>query len=555
MRVFYCTWAILAVLAIPGGAQTSTDVGYVIFLRGTPIGHEDVSVRTGPDGMTITSRGSAGPPLSSVSRNVELRYGSDGSPRSFQFEGSINGIEVTMRTMVANGTAATQGNEAGKPVMFSQPVAPGSVLLPSGMFGGWAALSSRLAKAAVGAEIPIYVVPQAQIRARVVSVAAERMQQGTSLFDVRRYELAFDDGNGELIVQLTSLPTGDLVRVNIPSQALDVVRDDVASATARTDVYSNPGDQPVVIPGPGFNVGATLTVPKSKTTVPTTASDGERRPAVILVAGPDAVDRDLIAPGVPAFGELAGALADAGFISLRYDRRGAGQSGGRSESATLSDYAEDVRTLARWLSERKDVDPKRIALIGHDTGAWIALLTASKEKRVAATVLLAPPSGKGADFVLEQQQLQLDRMRVPPAEREAKIALQQRIDTAVLTGKGWEGIAPELRKRADTLWFQSLLSFDAAKVAHDVDDPLLIVHGDVDREIPVAHANQLAEAARKGSHDSVTVNIVRGVNHLMQPATSGDIGEYATLKNKGVSPEVIAAVTGWLRRTLPARSR
>ena len=69
---------------------------------------------------------------------------------------------------------------------------------------------------------------------------------------------------------------------------------------------------------------------------------------------------------------------------MRYDKRGYGQSGGRAESATIQDYAEDVRAVVRWLLQRKDVDPKRIAVVGHSEGAWVALLAASRERRIGA---------------------------------------------------------------------------------------------------------------------------------------------------------------------------
>jgi alpha-beta hydrolase superfamily lysophospholipase len=543
MRVFYCTWAILALLAIPGGAQNASDA-YVIFLRGTPIGREEIAVRSSAAGVTVSSHGNAGAPLSTVARNTELSYAADGSPRSYSFEGSVNGIEVTLKTTFANGTAATLGTQAGKPVTLTQPVSPNAVLLSSGMFAGFATLARRLGTASVGDTFNTYVVARTELHARLVSISSEQMQKSTSLFDVRQFDLAFDDGDGELLVQVSALQNGELVRVNIPSQALDVLREDFATATSRADVYSNPGDQPIVIPAPGFNVGATLTMPGAG------AGANERRPAVVFVASPDGIDRDSIATGVPAFGQLAGALADAGFITLRYDRRGAGQSGGRSESAGLADYAEDVRTVVKWLADRKDVDPKRIALVGHDTGAWVALLAASHDGHVAATVSLAAPALKGTDFVLEQQQLQLDRMRTPAADRDAKISLQRRIDAAVLSGKGWDGIAPELRRRADTPWFQSVLAFDPGKVARDLDEPLLIVHGEIDREVPVAHAEQLATAARKNSRDPVTVNVMPGVNHRLEAAKTGELAEYATLNGK-VSSDVIARVVGWLQRTLP----
>ena len=57
------------------------------------------------------------------------------------------------------------------------------------------------------------------------------------------------------------------------------------------------------------------------------------------------VDRDEIVSGVAVFGMLATPLADAGYYVLRYDKRGIGQSGGRAETATLEDLAEDVRAV------------------------------------------------------------------------------------------------------------------------------------------------------------------------------------------------------------------
>jgi hypothetical protein len=38
----------------------------------------------------------------------------------------------------------------------------------------------------------------------------------------------------------------------------------------------------------------------------------------------------------------------------------------------------------------------------------------------------------------------------------------------VLTGKGWDTVPADLRKTADTPWFQSLLAFDPAKVVDGV---------------------------------------------------------------------------------------
>jgi pimeloyl-ACP methyl ester carboxylesterase len=238
---------------------------------------------------------------------------------------------------------------------------------------------------------------------------------------------------------------------------------------------------------------------------------------------------------------------------VRYDKRGFGQSGGRAESATLGDYADDARAVVRWLLERKDVDPKRIALVGHSEGAWVALLTAAREKRVAAVAFVEAAASTGADLALEQQKYELDHLQLKPDEREKKIALQKQIQTAVITGKGWEGIAANERKAADTPWLQSFLTFDPAKAIEDLRQPLLIVHGALDKEVPPAHADKLADLARKESDSkSVEVVIVRGVNHLLIPAFTGELTEYPELTDRNVSKDVSGAIGAWLTKTFAA---
>ena len=49
---------------------------------------------------------------------------------------------------------------------------------------------------------------------------------------------------------------------------------------------------------------------------------------------------------------------------------------------------------------------------------------------------------------------------------------------------------------------------------------------------------------------AVDVSTVAGVNHLLVPAETGEVSEYATLEGKQVSPEVTGAITSWLTRTL-----
>jgi pimeloyl-ACP methyl ester carboxylesterase len=552
MFVRNCTWAFLLVL-VAAAAQAQEPSGppsrgYTIFLRGTPIGREDVSVRTDASGTSIASQGRMSVPSSITTRRVEVKYGPDWTPLSFALDATVNGGDVTATSTFTENVARTNGTQTGSPYSREHAISPQTVvLLPSSFFGAFEAVSRRFVNAPQGTELRAYVVPQTVTSVKLLASVSERIQVGKDFFDVVHFEAVWQiPGTGDLGLSITAMKDGSLVRFTVPSQGLDVIRADVAASTSRTQVFSNPGDEAVLIPALGFNIGATVTRPA-------TAAAGTRLPAVILLAGAGINDRDGTAHGVPTLGQLAGAMAKAGYLVVRYDKRGFGQSGGRAESATLGDYADDARAVVRWLLERKDVDPKRIALVGHSEGAWVALLAAAREKRVAAVAFTEAASSTGADLALEQQRYELDHLQLTPDEREKKVALQKQIQTAVMTGKGWEGISANERKAADTPWLQSFLTFDPAKAIEDLRQPLLILHGALDKEVPVAHADRLADLARKSDSKSVEVVTVRGVNHLLVPATTGEISEYGSLPDRTVSRQVTSAVAEWLARTLPAK--
>jgi pimeloyl-ACP methyl ester carboxylesterase len=542
-------------MVAPAGAQQSPvaakPTGYTIFLRGTPVGREEVTVREDASGTTVTAHGRLGAPLNVITRRAEVKYSADGSPEEFVLEASANGSNVAVRTSFVNGTAQTQGNQGSAKIATSHPFSPQAVVLPNGIFTLYAALADRLSRVTAGAELRAYILPLAEIGVKVVSDQPERIQVGTSFLNVQRYDLLFSNPDGDLAVILTAGDGGRLIRLVVPAQAIEVVREDVASPTSRTQVFSNPGDEAVIIPAVGFNLGATITRPVSP---PAPASGAaSRTPAVILLGESGEGDRDGFAFGTPTLAQLAGAMANAGFLAVRYDKRGFGQSGGRSESATIQDYAEDVRGVVRWLLQRKDIDPKRIAVVGHGEGAWVALLAAAREKRIAAVASIAGPSATGSELMLEQQQQSLALLTLTPEEREQKIATQKRIHSAVVTGKGWENISRDDRRAADTPWFQSLLTYDPAKVLKDVRQPLLFLHGGLDKQVPVAHAERLADFARTLSDSkSVEVVVVRGVNHLLVPAITGDISEYHSLTDRNVSTDVSGAVSAWLTKTFAA---
>jgi dipeptidyl aminopeptidase/acylaminoacyl peptidase len=549
MRALYCSWALLLWLAAPAAAQqppAAQSRTYLVFLNGAAIGREDMTLSTTAEGTTISAVTRIGGPVNVENQRSEVRYTRDWTPESLRVDGRVAAANVTLNTTFQGTSATSQGSDAGRPIAVTDTIEPRTFALPSAFFSAHEALGRALANGGDATrEFHAFVAPGVDVPFRIRSTTAERVQTGTATFPVKRYELLFANPTGELVVTLVTTEEGALVRLSAPAQGLDVIREDAASATSRTQLYSNPGDEPVLIPAAGFNLGATLTKPQG-TALPA------RVPAVVLVGGSNVNDRDGYVAGIPVLGQLAGALANAGFFTVRYDKRGFGQSGGRAESATLTDTAEDARVIVRWLAQRKVIDPKRIAIVGHSEGAWVGLL-AARDRRVAAVVAIAAAGSTGAELVLEQQRHALEQLKTPPEEQQQKIALQQKIQSAVLSGTGWEGVPPALRRQADTPYFQSLLAFDPAKVVDDVRQPILFVHGDLDRQVPVDHAERITALARTtGKSKSVELVTVRGVNHLLVPATTGEVSEYASLPDRNISREATTAISGWLTRTFAA---
>ena len=557
MTSSHLTGVVLSVLlAASASAQTPIPVPrvdpaatpYLLFFQSQAVGRDEVSVIRTAEGWTIRGASRQGPPMDVTTRIAEVLYDADWRPKSLLIDGVVRGQDITLKTTFAGGKASNIIAVQGEPQTKVDVASPDAVVLPNSFLGSYAALARKLQGKTAGAQLRAYVAPQGEVPITLMAVTSERIDTPKAKIAATRYALVVNNPppGGDVPLSIWTDAASDLLRMSVPSQGLELAREDIASTAARTVSFSLPGDESVQIPASGFNLAATITRPPNAV---------GRLPALVLIAGSGPLDRDETVAGIPVFGHMTRDLVAAGFLVVRYDKRGVGQSGGRTEAVTLGDYADDVRSIVMWLDKRKDVDPKRIGLIGHSEGAGIAMLAAAREdKRVRAVALLAGISSTGAAVVLEQQRRLLDRSKADEPTRQSKIALQQKIHAAVLTGTGWDGVPAELRRTADTPWFHSYLSFDAATAMKGVKQPILILQGERDTQVLPYHADKLAELARarKGKADVQEVK-VPDVNHLFVVAKTGEVEEYATLgPGAQVSDAVTSATATWMMKTLGA---
>jgi pimeloyl-ACP methyl ester carboxylesterase len=512
-----------------------------VFVRGSDTGSEEVTLLDSPGGYILRGSGRLNAPLNLTTDYWEARYDRAWKPLELTVNFSQGSDRWTVHTTVSGTNAYSDVTQNDKNQRRNHIISADAIFGPNLIFGAYEALATRLVFAKVGDQLQVLVAPQDVVPVSVARVSNETIEVPGRKIAARRWTLHFGAPTGALDMDVW-VEGSRLLRVDIPSQMLSVVRTDIASVAARLVTLGRANDEPASIPANGFSLAATISKPVD--------SRAARLPAVVLVSGSALSERDEIVAGIPIFAQLATALADAGYLVVRYDERGAGQSGGRAESATYEDFAADVRAVVTYLGKRKDIDPRRIAILGYGDGGWVSMLVASRESKVAALGLLATAGVSGTEVVLEQQRRLFDGSASEGA-RQAAIEQQKRILQAVVSGKGWEMIPPDIRKRVDTPLYRSFLTFDPAPILSKTRQPLMIVQGALDKEVPPAHGEQLAQLGRSRTRARATDFVqVPGVNHLLAPATTGEVAEYGTLEERNVSPAVVAEIGAWLKKAL-----
>jgi pimeloyl-ACP methyl ester carboxylesterase len=557
LRHFTVIAALLLIALIAGArdaaAQTQAANTFRVFVRGAEAGIEEVTLVESPDGWTLRGSGKLRAPINLAMDYWEARYDRAWKPLELTINLTESTNRWTVHTTFKDTLASSEIAQNGQMQRRTSTVAADTVVLPNLIFGAYEALAAKLATARVGSQLQAFIAPQDAVAVIINSVTDETIQVPGRKIAARRWMLHVGTEASKLDMEVW-IEGSRLLRVDIPAQMLSVLRDDIAGASARLVTMARPNDEQASIPANGFSLGATLSRPVPANAPAPVAGRKPapvRLPAVILVSGSNPTDRDEIVAGIPIFAQLANALADAGYLVVRYDERGVGQSGGRPESATFEEFATDARAVFTYLSKRNDVDPRRISVIGYGEGGWVALILGAREQRVAAVGLIATPAISGTELVLEQQRQLFERSGTTGAAQQAAVAQQKQILDAVITGNGWDALTPDIRRRVDTPLYRSFLSFDPAQMIVRVRQPMLIVHPSLDKEVPGYHGEQLAQLGRSRPRAKGTDFVqLPGVNHVLARATTGDVAEYGTLPERSVSPAVILEITSWLNKAL-----
>jgi uncharacterized protein len=317
---------------------------------------------------------------------------------------------------------------------------------------------------------------------------------------------------------------------------------------------------------PGVRLAGTLTLPHGRK---------KQFPAVLLVTGSGAQDRNETMLGHRPFLVLADYLTRRGIAVLRVDDRGIGGSYGSSGSDTSASFAGDVEAGIEFLVSRKDIDPERIGLIGHSEGGLIAPMVASKSADVAFIVLMAAPGVKGEELLKQQAALVAKARGASDEVIALNLETQSRMFALLRQGKDYIAMERELREiwgeaknkmTADDIramgdpdvvarqqiravmspWFRYFLAYDPREALEHTQCPVLAINGELDLQVPPRQNLPAIEAALKaGGNKDFTVTELPHLNHLFQTTLTGSPAEYASIEET-LSPVVLRTMGDWI---------
>ncbi len=315
-----------------------------------------------------------------------------------------------------------------------------------------------------------------------------------------------------------------------------------------------------------FNIklAGTLTIPSGKGPFP----------AVIMITGSGAQNRNEELMGHKPFMVIADYLSRNGIAVLRYDDRGVGKSQGNYVAATSADLATDAEAAFNFLKNNPEIDQKKIGLAGHSEGGLIAPIVASSNSDIAFIVSLAG-TGVSGEKIINTQSADISRasgvdekiikeaasinkkiFSILKKEPDNKIAFDKMsteykkiLEKKKLTKEESEKELKQFQAQINPLgltWMRYFISTDPSDFWKKVKCPVLALNGSKDLQV-AADMNLAAieKSIKSSGNTSVKTIKLQDLNHLFQHSKTGTPAEYGNIEET-FSPEVLKIMTDFI---------
>jgi alpha/beta superfamily hydrolase len=279
--------------------------------------------------------------------------------------------------------------------------------------------------------------------------------------------------------------------------------------------------------------------------------------------------------GHKPFFVLADHLTKSGIAVLRFDDRGTAKSTGDFATATSLDFVIDVEYAIKYLQTRKEINKKRIGLVGHSEGGIIAPMVAAESKDINFIVLLAGMGIPGDQLLLLQQELIGKAMGVSEEELQKTRSINKAAFDIIIKSTNTESLKTELTNyikqtlkdnpesiestgmietdfiklqvnQLTSPWIQYFIKYDPSSILEKVKCPILAINGEKNLQVPAkVNLYTIEKTLKKGGNDKVTIKELPNLNHLFQKCETGLPNEYATIEQT-FSPIALEEISKWI---------
>jgi dienelactone hydrolase len=262
-------------------------------------------------------------------------------------------------------------------------------------------------------------------------------------------------------------------------------------------------------------------------------------PGIVLVHGNGPNDRDETVGGTKMFRDLAEGLASRGIAVLRYEKRNkqyTAKMAARAGVTIREETVEDAVAAAALLRTQKEVDPKRVFVLGHSLGGYVAPRIAEEDGKLAGLIVMAGNVRPLEDVILEQSRAsnmsnqQMDNLKKLIARIKALEA--EDVDAPPILGM-------------PVAYLLDLKGYDPAALAAKRGIPMLILQGE--RDFQVTMSDFALWKSGLGARKNVEYHSYPALNHVFV-AGEGKSTEAEYRKPGHVAPEVIDDIAKWVSR-------
>ena len=279
-------------------------------------------------------------------------------------------------------------------------------------------------------------------------------------------------------------------------------------------------------------------------------------PVVLMIHGSGPLDRNENIKGqkLDVFNTIADALANAGIASVRYDKRGCGESSGDYYSSTQLAFVNDAINWVDALHRKDFCRASKVYLLGHSEGAVIAPRVHADNPAVAGLVLLCPFVA-GLEETLLKQARQIDKeiasfRGLSGVVHKTLCAIfgscisQQKKLIHKIKATSTDTIKVKFQK-IPAAWFRELFNLDLQAIYRRISCPVLLIGGEKDLQCDPNDVSVIEELC----NGSVESHVVPNLTHVLrldkdEPA----ITKSSKLLDKPVENVVLETIVDWIRR-------